>query len=276
MRKSAVKEKSFLDIPLLGFLNPRWEMAVYALLIALAFLTRFWDLGARAISHDESLHALYSWKLYAGEGYRHTPMMHGPFLFHANAFIYFLFGANDYTARIVPALFGVAAVALPYFLRKWLGRTGALVTSALILISPSLLYYSRYIRHDILVSVWMLLMVIALFKYIDERKNRWLYLGAAALALSLCTKEVTYIFGFIVLTFILLAVLWEWADEQMKGLLRGAGTAVTILVMLSTLFIAKTSMGKAVLPYMILLTGFTLAALAVGRLVKGRSVLLAL
>ncbi|MEA3459633.1 MAG: TIGR03663 family protein, partial [Chloroflexota bacterium] len=42
------------------------------------------------------------------------------------------------------------------------------------------------------------------------------------------------------------------------------------------LFIAKTSMGKAVLPYMILLTGFTLAALAVGRLVKGRSVLLAL
>ena len=32
---------------------------------------------------------------------------------------------------------------------SWLGRLGALAASALVLISPYVLYYSRYIRHDI-------------------------------------------------------------------------------------------------------------------------------
>lgn len=203
------KKRSILDTPLSCCVSFDWEAGVYLLFTLIAILTRFWDLGSRAMSHDESLHALYSWKLYAGQGYRHDPMMHGPFLFHANALSYFLFGDSDYTARVVPALFGVVLVILPYFLRRWLGRTGALGTSALLLISPSFLYYSRYIRNDIYAAVWTMLMVIALFGYIAEHKARYLYLGSAALSLSLCTKEMTYITGFIGLTFILLAAIWE-------------------------------------------------------------------
>ena len=207
MRKR--EERSILDIPLSTLFSLNWETGLYALFLIIAVLTRFWDLGSRAMAHDESLHALYSWKLYAGQGYRHNPMMHGPFLFHANALIYFLFGDSDYTTRVVPALFGVVLVVLPYFLRRWLGRTGALVTSAMLLISPSFLYYSRYIRNDIYIAVWTMLMVIALFGYIAEHKSRYLYLGAAALSLSLCTKENAYITGFIGVTFILLAAAWE-------------------------------------------------------------------
>jgi len=143
MQKAAVKKTNFLDKPLFDFFDLNWETALYLLLIAAAVLTRFWDLGVRTMSHDESLHTHYSWKLYVGQGYQHNPMMHGPFLFHANALVYFLFGVNDFTARIVPALFGVALVGLPYLLRKWLGRTGALITSALLLISPSFLYFTR-------------------------------------------------------------------------------------------------------------------------------------
>ncbi len=276
MRKTPTKGEDPLDIPLLALFNLGWETAAYILLIALAIFTRFWNLGARTIAHDESLHALYSWKLYAGEGYQHTPMMHGPFLFHANALVYFLFGANDYTARLVPAIFGVAAVALPYLLRKWLGRAGALITSTLILISPSLLYYSRYIRNDIYIVVWTLLMIIAMFKYIDERKNGWLYLGAASFSLSLCTKEVTYIFGFIVGTFVLLAVLWERVEGRGAKLLRAVEMAVAISAGLSALLIAKTGVMRALMPYLILLAGFALAALAIGRLIRGRSLLPAL
>ncbi|HID86420.1 MAG TPA: TIGR03663 family protein, partial [Anaerolineae bacterium] len=213
---------SLLDRPLSSLLALNWEMALYGLFIVIAIATRFWDLGSRAMSHDESLHAVYSWKLYAGEGYQHNPMMHGPFLFHANALIYFLFGDSDYTARIVPALFGVILVALPTFLRKWLGRTGALVTSGLILISPSLLYYSRYIRNDIYIAVWTMLMAIALFKYLEERENRWLYLGATAVVLSLASKEVTYIHGFIGVTFLGAAILWETLASP--GLSRDEGS----------------------------------------------------
>jgi len=76
-----------------------------SVLIVLAILTRFWALGDRGMSHDESLHTFYSWSLYKGGGFSHTPLMHGPFLFHINALIYSLLGANDFTSRISVAIF---------------------------------------------------------------------------------------------------------------------------------------------------------------------------
>ncbi len=221
---------SVLDLPLLSMLRLNWELVLYITFTVLAIATRFWDLGSRAMSHDESLHTQYSWQLYVGKGYQHNPMMHGPFKFHLTALIYFLFGDSDYTSRIGPALFGVILVILPYFLRKWLGRWGALVTSFLLLISPTILYYSRYIRDEIFMLVWMMLMVIALFRYLDERQGtrlhaasrgvsleeqarqeRWFYLGVVALSLSIATMEVAYIHGFLGLTFLMLTLGYEFA-----------------------------------------------------------------
>ncbi|MER3485401.1 MAG: hypothetical protein C4345_04910 [Chloroflexota bacterium] len=71
------------------------ETSLYLLMLALAAITRFWDLGSKALHHDESLHAYYSWLFATGEGYRHHPLMHGPFLFHANALVYLLFGDSE-------------------------------------------------------------------------------------------------------------------------------------------------------------------------------------
>ena len=214
MQKAAVEKRNFLDRPLFDFFDLSWETALYLLFIVAAILTRFWDLGVRTMSHDESLHAHYSWKLYAGQGYQHNPMMHGPFLFHANALVYFLFGVNDFTARIVPALFGVALVGLPYLLRRWMGRTGALLTSALVLISPSFLYYSRYIRNDIYIAVWTVLFLFFSFKYLEERRDIHLYLAAAFLSLAFCTKEVAFIHGFVFGSFFALLALARWLDDR--------------------------------------------------------------
>ncbi len=226
------EQQSYFDLQLSELLKPTWEKAIYLLIFVLAVASRFWDLGARAMSHDESLHALYSFYLYDGTGYTHSPMMHGPFLFHANALIYFLFGDSDFTARIVPALFGVFMVFTPLLLRRWLGRTGALITSILLLISPSILYYSRYIRNDIYILVWTMLLIAALFHFLQDRKHGWFYLGAAVLMLSLTTKENAYIFGFLGLVFIVGAVLWERISSrnQIWLYLGGAILSVTMLL----------------------------------------------
>lgn len=214
MQKSQSEKTSFLDLPISRFFNLNWETAFYILLIVLALTTRFWDLGARAISHDESWHANWSWKLYAGQGYRHDPASHGPFLFEANALIHLLFGVNSYTARIVPALFGVILVALPYLFRKWLGRTGSLIASVLFLISPSLLFYSRYIRNDIYIVVWTLLLIFAMLRYLEERKSVHLYLLAVILSLSFCTKEVTYMNGAVLGSFLVLLFFVQWLGDR--------------------------------------------------------------
>src|ERR1043166_6966280 len=53
------------------------EYLPFLALMLLGLVLRFWDLGAKALHHDESLHAFYSWRLFDGEGYVHDPMMHG-------------------------------------------------------------------------------------------------------------------------------------------------------------------------------------------------------
>ena len=75
----------------------RWERILYVLILALALFSRFYMLGDRAISHDESIHTKFSWNLYAGDGFQHNPMMHGPLLFEATAFIYWLLGPSNFT-----------------------------------------------------------------------------------------------------------------------------------------------------------------------------------
>ncbi|MDY6878587.1 MAG: TIGR03663 family protein, partial [Chloroflexota bacterium] len=207
-------KQTLLNRPLGSLIRLDWEKALYIILIILALTTRLWGLGDRVQSHDESLHTQYSWYLYAGRGFQHTPMMHGPFLFHATALSYFLLGDNDFTARLPVALIGVALVAFPYLLRRWLGRTGALITSFLLLISPSIAYYSRYIRHDIPIILWSLIVIYAVFSYLHDGRKRWLYLMAAGIALMFATKEVAFIYNAIIGLFLVGLFAFQLAEYR--------------------------------------------------------------
>ena len=149
----------FLSRPVIPAINLDWEKTIYLIFIIVAILTRFWALGDRVMSHDESLHTQFSYQFFDGQGYNHTPLMHGPFLFHITAVAYWLFGDSDFVARLPVAIFGIILIILPYFLRDWLGRVGAIFTSFIFLISPFVTYYSRYIRHDVYIIVWAMIYV---------------------------------------------------------------------------------------------------------------------
>lgn len=171
------------------------EKNVWILLLMLALVLRLIGLDQRAMSHDESLHALYAWNLRHGLNYAHDPMMHGPLLFHLNGLIYALFGDSDFTARLIPAFLGTACVGMMYFFRRWLGTAGALCAAAFICVDPGLLYYSRYLRNDITVSLFTLLMVWALLDYRESRKGRSLLILGLALGFQFVTKETSFIVG---------------------------------------------------------------------------------
>jgi uncharacterized protein (TIGR03663 family) len=194
------------------------ELLPYLGLVLLGLVLRLYDLGAKALHHDESLHAFYAWRLYVGEGYVHDPMMHGPLLFEGNALAYLLFGDSDFTARLVPALLGTALIGLPFFLRAELGRWGAVAASALLVIAPAFLYFSRFIRHDIYVDVFTLLLVIGVFRYLAGGRRAWFYTAVVAAALLFATKEDFYISGFIPFTF--LVGCWFLLRGQPRALFR--------------------------------------------------------
>ena len=251
---------SLLDRPVLPLVTWDWEKAAFIAIVLLAGLLRLWDLGSRALHHDESLHALYSWYLYVGRGYLHDPLMHGPFQFHATALTYFLFGVSDYTARILPALLGTVAVALPYFLRDRLGHLGALFTAGLLALSPSMLYYSRFLRNDIFIVVWNLLLIIALWRFIQTGRRAYLLLGAAALGLGFSSKEVTYLTVMIFGSYLLLTTLREVLPRVVSRFdLHGVSPRAGFMVMLGTLALPQ---GAATATILWSRTGFDPAQLA--------------
>jgi predicted membrane-bound mannosyltransferase/DNA-binding beta-propeller fold protein YncE len=198
-----------LDRPLTGFLAANWETIAWIALVVVAAILRFYDLGTRAMSHDESLHTLYGYYLFNEGRYEHNPMMHGPFRFHMTALTYFLMGATDATSRLVPALFGIFLVGIMYAFRRYLGRTGAFVAAVLITFSPALLFHSRYIRDDIFIATWTTLWALGAFRYLETRRFRWLTFMALAMAFSFVTMENSFITGAIMGAFFVLLTLWQ-------------------------------------------------------------------
>ncbi|MBA3469613.1 MAG: TIGR03663 family protein [Herpetosiphonaceae bacterium] len=185
------------------------EHLAYVALAALSVFVHMWALDGRALHHDETIHAFYSWTLYNGQGYLHDPLTHGPFLYYWTALQYMLFGDSEFTARLGAALFGIALTLLPWLMRSDLGKGTALLTATYLLISPVALYVGRFIRHDIFAVTWELLCLIAILRYVATRRVRWLYTFAAAFALMYVTIETSYLFTLTLGTFIILVTLWQ-------------------------------------------------------------------
>ncbi len=186
-----------------------WDHVVFLVILGLSIITRLWGLGDRALHHDETLHADYSYSLFAGLGFVHDPLLHGPFLYVMGALGYFFFGDNDATARITPAIFSIALGLTPYLLRREIGRTGAIIASIVMLASPVFLYIGRFFRHDIYAVLFEVLVVIAILRYARSREPQWLIVGAVALSLMLTTLETTYLFIAIFLPVIIAVFFWQ-------------------------------------------------------------------
>lgn len=203
--------KTLVEIMPSGFRN-RSECFTYVIFALVAGLMRLWDLGSRAMHHDESLHAWFAWNLSIGNGYTQNPMMHGPFQMEGQAALFFLLGDSEFTSRLLYAIAGTVLVIMPIFLRQRLGRMGAIFVSGMFVFSPTLLYFSRFARNDILMAVWTFGLVICLWRYLDEGKQRYLLIGSALLALMFATKESAYLVTFILgqyLAFILVVGVYK-------------------------------------------------------------------
>ena len=193
------------------------EIAIFAFIILIAVITRFYDLGSRVMSHDESLHTYFSWLLYRGQGYEHSPMMHGPLQFHLIALSYFMFGASDFTARIPAVIFNLMTIGMVWYWRRYLGRAGALIAGALMVISPFMLYYGRYVREDPYPVFSGVLMLYAMLRYLEVGKSKYLIMVAAALAIHFLAKETSFIYTaqaliFLAVFFIVKVTRKPWQD----------------------------------------------------------------
>ncbi len=234
MVKSMEQKQNWLNRPIHPALpNLTNEILVFAAVILLAIVTRFYDLESRAMSHDESLHTYFSWLLYRGQGYEHSPMMHGPFQFHAVALSYFLLGANDFTSRIPSVLFSIATIWMIWYWRRYLGKWGALTAGLLLVISPYMLYYGRYVRNESFAGFSGIVMLYAILRHLEVGGKKYLLLLSAALILHYTAKETAFIYTAQALIYLAVYFIaqvtrrpWKNAEKDYRSFIIALGIAV--------------------------------------------------
>ena len=187
----------------------RFEGSIYLFIFFTRLLLRLYEIANRAMHHDESLHAYYSWELSQGSGLIHNPMLHGPLQMELTALIFFMLGDSDTTARLLYAFAGSVLILLPVLIRNSLGKYGAITTATLLAISPTMVYFSRFARNDILMAVLAFGIVIAMWKYLVSGNKKNLYVISALLALCFSTKESAYLIVAILGLYLTLTTIYD-------------------------------------------------------------------
>lgn len=168
------------------------EKAAWGALLVLALLLRLWALGDRPPHHDEAVHAHFANAFISQGSYRYDPTYHGPLQFYVMGALFLLFGESVAVARIYSALSGVALVALPLALRRRLGARTAWWFGAVLATSPTFVYYSRFAREDVQVSLFTAAVLVLLLR-VRRSGGRVLPWAGVAAALHAISKETFYV-----------------------------------------------------------------------------------
>ncbi|RXE55881.1 glycosyl transferase [Methanoculleus taiwanensis] len=188
-----------------GFYDRIREQLSYERLFFLIFLValglRFYQLDLKLFHHDEAIHAWFSYRLLTEGIYTYDPMYHGPLLYYVTAGMFSVFGDSDLVGRVVPALLGLALIPLlyPIYRLGYLDKRQTLIAALFIAVSPGMVYFSRFLRNDIFIIFFTLVLLVSLLYYFERRETKYALIAGAAVGFGMSSKEnmpiVLAIFG---------------------------------------------------------------------------------
>jgi uncharacterized membrane protein len=149
-----------------------------AVLIALGFLLRFARLGDWGFDSDEVFMLRDSIVL--------QPTNPRPLVYALNYYLVRpLLPLDEFGLRLLPALFGVLAIPVFYFVcRRLVGTRAALFGALLVTASPLLVYYSQFARYWTLVFLLSSVYPFAVYLGLREGNGRFLLLGLVTAVLA--------------------------------------------------------------------------------------------
>jgi hypothetical protein len=112
------------------------EHGLYLAIGLVAFGLRFIHLGAAPLAPLEAAQTWPAWLAATGTSVGGSPAPTSALFYGLQSLLFFVTGANETLARLLPALAGTAMVLLPWWWRDWLGRGGALVVALLLAVDP--------------------------------------------------------------------------------------------------------------------------------------------
>jgi uncharacterized protein (TIGR03663 family) len=201
---------------------------IFILILLSAIIIRFWHLDLKLLHHDEAIHAWFSYELLTKGAWMYDPSYHGPFLYYVTAGMFSALGSSDLVARLLPCLFGTLLIPLVYCIHRleYITKSQTLLVSLFLAISPDMIYFSRFLRHDIFMLFLTFLMLVAFLYYLERGKSRFAVISAIAMAGALSCKEEMPVIIIILASFFVIAI-WRrtftlpltWKRDLVTGLL---------------------------------------------------------
>jgi len=191
------------------FNSKKWSI-LFLFFILVAFFTRFYMLDYRPLYHDEGVIWYYfEQKIVHGEAFYYAPSAHGFTPFYLTSICPLFFGDTVFNFRFATALFGSLIVAIFWLFRKIIGYRATLISSFLVAVSPSLIYYSKFGGFAfMLINFITLFMLYFGIKYYTTRQNKWLYAIFILFALGITSHEIMLIpFLIFSISFIILNIV---------------------------------------------------------------------
>ncbi|WP_276272432.1 flippase activity-associated protein Agl23 [Haloarcula litorea] len=176
-------------------------VAVVGLVLRLAWL------GRRVAHFDEGRVAYWAWHYGESGSFAYRYIIHGPFVQHADRWVFAVLGPSDFTMRLPVAVVGALLPLSVLLLRRHLRRSETVAVALLLALDPVLLYYSRFMRSDVLVAAFMFAAFGMVVRFYDTRLPRYLYWAAGLMALGFASKEnaLVYVVTWLGATGLLLA-----------------------------------------------------------------------
>ncbi len=158
-----------------------------AAITALAVALRFIHLGLKPFHHDEGVNGWFLTNLFRDGVYKYDPEnYHGPTLYYITLGFVNVFGLETIPVRWSVAIWGVLMVVLAFWLRRYIGKIGALFAGLFLALSPGMVYISRYFIHEIFFVFLALAVVIAILQFIHREKAGPFAVGWISLILMVC------------------------------------------------------------------------------------------
>lgn len=155
----------------------------------LALVVRFLQIGERTFHWDEARVGYWILQYQVTGEWQYRAIVHGPFLFHVNEFLFGIFGASNAVARWPVALVGGLVPASAWLFRTRLDDVEVVALAALLALNPVLVYYSRFMRNDVLVGAFSLVALGLVVRAVDTDRSGYLIAAGAFLGLAFTTKE---------------------------------------------------------------------------------------
>lgn len=177
-----------------------YEVIAYALLIALSLWLRVAELDTVPLSSREATQALAAWRAINPELPGAAIVPQSPLLFTLHGLSFSIFGASEFSVRILTALAGALLVVSPLLFREVLGQGRAFLFSLLLTFSPVLLVASRVDSPAVWSLACALLGLLALWRWWQRREAGYALLATGLFtALLLLTDPAGFVLGLILI-----------------------------------------------------------------------------